>query len=366
MKKNKKGFVPALISFGAVIALSCVSSRIILNTKLKDLTLGVAVLSAVTNNPSVLCEIEPKSLFSLSPEKSETTNIENTISSPLPNTKKVPREIPEEFKGEVIEEVFSPVAVSGKSPAHFKNAVINNLTEISSPDIESILKKPWQGKIEGDFSDDKPLVLIYHTHATESFEPTDSLYYDKRETWRSRVNSENITSVGDEICKELKKAGIPYIHDKTQHDYPSYNASYKRSEETVSNYLEKYPSIKIAIDVHRDAVQRGETLVKPVTTIDGKKTAQLMIAIGCDGANNSVPTWEENLRLASLLQDKLSSDYPGLARPLLLLYRKYNQHLLTGAMLVEIGSHGNTLEEAKSSATYFGKCLSDLILELKS
>ena len=78
--------------------------------------------------------------------------------------------------------------------------------------------------------------------------------------------------VGDALEQALKDAGIGVIHDRTQHDYPSYNGAYERSAETIKSYLEKYPTIKVALDVHRDAIQREEDLiVKPTIEVDGKK-----------------------------------------------------------------------------------------------
>ena len=38
--------------------------------------------------------------------------------------------------------------------------------------------------------------------------------------------------------------------------------------------------------------------------------------------------------------------YPGLTRPVLFSYRFYNQDLTTGSLLIEIGGHGNNLNEA--------------------
>ena len=46
------------------------------------------------------------------------------------------------------------------------------------------------------------------------------------------------------------------------------------------------------------------------------------------------------------------SAYPGLTRPVLCGYRFYNQDLTTGSLLIEIGGHANTLDEALRAGRY--------------
>ena len=165
-------------------------------------------------------------------------------------------------------------------------------------------------------------------------------------------------AVGDEIAAAIEAWGIQVIHDTTQHDYPSYNGSYERSAATIESYLEKNPSICVALDIHRDAIQREETLVKPVNVVNGQKVAQLMIIAGCDDDGSlNIPTWKDNLRFAARLQSQIETMYPGLCRPLYVTYRKYNQHLTNGSLLFEVGSHGNTLEEAKACGRMAGDAI---------
>ena len=153
------------------------------------------------------------------------------------------------------------------------------------------------------------------------------------------------------------------VHDTTQHDYPSYNGSYERSAETIKSYLEKYPTIKIALDVHRDAIQReSDLIVKPVVEINGRKAAQLMIITGCEDGTMGVPEWRQNLRFAASLQDAVEQDYPQLTRPIFFCYRKYNMDLTTGSLLLEIGSNANTLDESIYSAELIGNSLAKLLL----
>lgn len=268
--------------------------------------------------------------------------------SPSQNLPDLP-DIPEEYRGDIIEENFS-VPVS-EDTLSFGNGVIKNTTSLTDSQAREYLAQ--ENPIQLD--KDGPQVLIMHTHATESFEPYDSDSYDTRHTWRSTDNRENMVAVGEEMAQAIRKHGIEVLHDDTQHDYPSYNGSYERSAQTVREYLKQYPSIKVVLDVHRDAVQRDSTLVKPVITVNGKKAAQLMIIAGCDDGTMGMPDWGKNFRFAAGMQDAIESGCPGLTRPVFFCYRKYNQDLTSGSLLLEIGSHGNTLEEVLYTARLAGE-----------
>ena len=71
----------------------------------------------------------------------------------------------------------------------------------------------------------------------------------------------------------------------------------------------------------------------------------------------NMPNFFENLRFAAALADKMQELYPGLCRPVLFDYRKYNMDLSPGLLLIEIGATGNTLDEAKYSAELLANAL---------
>ena len=58
--------------------------------------------------------------------------------------------------------------------------------------------------------------------------------------------------------------------------------------------------------------------------------------------------------------------YPGLTRPVFFCYRKYNQDLTTGSLLIEIGSHGNTLEEVLYTAQLAGDAIGSYLQGLRA
>lgn len=207
-----------------------------------------------------------------------------------------------------------------------------------------------------------PSVLVVHTHASESYTPTEQNYYMPSDPSRTEDINFNVVRVGDEITKTLSDNGINVIHDKTIHDYPSYNGSYANCRKTVESYLKQYPSIKIVLDVHRDAVEREDgTKVKLVADIDGEKCAQVMAVVGSDSCGLSHPNWRENLKFAMKLQRRVNLYYPNLMRPVDLREERFNQDISVASIILEMGTNGNTLEEALSSARYIGFALADMM-----
>ena len=242
----------------------------------------------------------------------------------------------------------------------YGNVHISNKTQKHTVDIKGILNSEPAVKLT---LGSEPEVLIVHTHTTEAYQKEDTGYYIKSENTRSTDTSVNVARVGEEIEKQLTAAGISVIHDKTLHDHPSYNGSYENAAKTIQSYLKKYPSIKVVIDGHRDAITReDQTKVKPTVEINGKKAAQVMIVAGCqEGSVYGFDSWQENLKLTVRLQNVMETDYPGLARPMLFTARRYNQQLTKGSVLLEIGSEANTLQEAIYSGELIGKALGKIL-----
>ena len=211
---------------------------------------------------------------------------------------------------------------------------------------------------------DKPSVLIYHTHTTETYELLDRGFYTNERSSRSENSKENMIRVGEEICRVLEAQGIKTIHDKTIYD-EKYSGAYERSRENVIKILRDNPSIQVVLDVHRDAMYlKDGTRIKPVVEIDGKKAAQIMILTGCEDGNvTNFPEWEKNLAFAVQLQNQVNNDNPKLLRPLMFCSRKYNMHLTPCSLLVEFGTDANTLAEAVYSAELFAESLSDYLKE---
>ena len=211
-------------------------------------------------------------------------------------------------------------------------------------------------------SADAPQILILHTHTTEAYTMDGADIYLPTGDARTIGTYYNVVRVGEEIAKVLRQAGYGVIHDTELYDYPNYNGAYQRSAQSVREWMEQYPSISIVLDVHRDALAAADgTVYKTAAEIGGEKTAQCMLVIGTDSTLGSPGGWQENLAFAVQLESRLNVDYPTLARPIALRATRFNQELLPGSILVEVGSHGNTLQEAMAAGRYFASSLAKLL-----
>ena len=201
-------------------------------------------------------------------------------------------------------------------------------------------------------------VLILHTHTTESYTPTKKNSYTPSDTDRTLDENYNVIKIGGLIKDILSKNNIKVYHDKTLNDYPSYNGSYNRSLSRAEKYLKNDSSIKIILDVHRDAIigNDGEK-IKYLSEVDGEKTASIMLVVGSNESGLSHSDWKKNMDFALSLQNHIQKLYPGLMRPVNLRKQRFNQHLAPGALIVEVGTNANTLEEALLGAEYFTKAL---------
>lgn len=274
-----------------------------------------------------------------------------------------------EPQNEPISEVQAPEGSAPILTAHYEQgsgdnfiqcgvATIKNCTALSSAEIEQEVMQPLAFNIEKNSSE--PQILIMHTHATETYQLTNEPWCDPNFSARSTDYKINMAAVGERMTTLLNEAGINTIHDTTLHDYPSYTGSYERSAKTVKEYLKQYPSIKIVLDVHRDAIQKDDgTRIKPVAQINGKNVAQVMIICGAN-KNGNIPNFKQNLRFASLWQNSMETLYGGFTRPVLFDYRFYNQNLTTGSLLIEVGGHANTLEEAVLAGEFAANGLIEL------
>ena len=238
-------------------------------------------------------------------------------------------------------------------------AQVRNCTELSNETLLAASRGLPSMEVLAD--SELPSVLIYHTHSTESFLPSAD-WYDADYPINTRASERSIVAVGDAISEALSKRGISVVHDCTIHDYPQYTGSYYRSAETILKNLEEYPSIKLVLDIHRDGIGNADgSLVAPIAEVNGKNAAQFMIISGCDGEMYNIPNFMENYKLAALLQNCSENAYPELARSLLFDYRNYNQDISTGALLIEVGSQGNSLEEVVYTGELLGNVIADAI-----
>jgi len=211
---------------------------------------------------------------------------------------------------------------------------------------------------------DEPQILIIHTHASEAYTQAGLDRYAASDVSRTEDTQYNIVRIGDELTEILTEAGLRVIHDRGIYDFPSYTGSYNRSGAAIEQYLASYPSIRIVLDVHRDALGSDGVVYKTMAEEDGVVASQVMMLVGTDESGLEHPGWRGNLALALYLQNAVNSAYPTLMRPVDLVPQRYNQHLTPGSMILEVGSSGNTLREALAAIRLFARAAAPALCDL--
>lgn len=211
--------------------------------------------------------------------------------------------------------------------------------------------------------DEPPLVLIYHSHGTESYAAEGYASYPSSGSPRSEDTEKNVVAVGRVLAETLNAYGIPTLHCEIMHDSGGqYNHAYENSRKTLQSYLEQYPSIRYAFDLHRDALMNETVAYKTVTYDESKPLAQLMFVVGTDSGGASHPDWRRSFSFAVNAQHLLTCRQSNLMRPLSLRGSAFNQQYPEIGLLIEVGTCVNTLAEAKASARVLGEILAGMIV----
>jgi stage II sporulation protein P len=202
------------------------------------------------------------------------------------------------------------------------------------PDLQAMVTQP----LDWELVSAQPTVLIFHSHATESYLPDGS--YTESSPYRTLDTTRNMVSIGEYLTRLLEAGGVRVLHDTGLHDYPSYNGSYSASRKSVQGYLRENPQLLLILDLHRDGVD-GKTQPDTSAQVNGGEAAQLMLVVGTRQQG-----WEQNMALAVKLTAVLEKLHPGVTRPISFRTQQFNQDLSPGALLVEVGAAGNTHQEA--------------------
>lgn len=208
---------------------------------------------------------------------------------------------------------------------------------------------------------EEPQILIIHSHTTEAYAMDGTDIYTESGTARTTDNYYNMVRVGEAMAEVFRAAGFGVVHDTELYDYPTYNGAYTRSGAAIEAWLEQYPTIQIVLDVHRDALEAEDgTVYKTAAEVNGEKVAQCMLVVGTDAGGQTHDNWRQNLALAVEVQHQVNADYPTLARPIVVRSSRFNQQLTPGSLLVEVGTHGNTLQEALAAARLFAQSMAEV------
>lgn len=239
-------------------------------------------------------------------------------------------------------------------------------TEVSDEIIIRAEAIDWDAAPAVELSGEGAQVLIYHTHSREAYEEDPDDPYKMEEPWRCNDPDHNVERVGQELTDLLNQKGIPTYHDTTEHEQGDFGTSYTRSLTTLQKDMVEYPSLKVFIDIHRNGYDDAPPAEKEETVmIDGEKAARFFVLIGTgEGQTTSFkdkPDWEENYKLAKQITAASDALYPGLAKDVCIRSGRYNQHVSTNAILIEVGSNYTTLKEALVTARLLSDILSEVL-----
>ncbi len=311
----------------------------------------------VSFNPFNVCDILSSQMPALR-TISESGLVRLSLAERGDNTVPVPTAT--EAQKNIDAENLGDIKAIDASPKDSDTAKITIGNQTSYPiNIGEMLVSPLNLNFDGD----GPKILIVHTHTTEAYSPEGAEVYNREESDRSNDPNVNVVKIGNVIAESLNNRGIETLHSDKIHDQPSFNGAYASSLKTVEEYLEKYPSIQMVLDIHRDSIVYDDgTKAKTVTEIDGEQTAQLMFVVGTDEGGLYHPNWQENMKFAIKLQNAINKRYPKLMRYINLRKERFNGHTTRASIIVEVGTSGNSLSEAVNGAERFSECLADFLI----
>lgn len=262
--------------------------------------------------------------------------------------------------------IFADNGVQARTltPASPDGYVVTGDVYINNRSDKSFDETLFDGTFAASLSElEGPKVLIVHTHGSEAYTMPPGQEYEASGDCRTTDCAFNVVRVGDELARTLEEAGISVIHDATLYDYPEYSGAYGRSLTAAEAAMEENPSISLVLDIHRDAISDADgSPYKVVSSVAGLNAAQMSFIIGTDGGGLEHEGWRENLKLAAAIQQRLLDSYPTLMRPVSVRNSRYNQHVSPGALLVEMGAAGNSLDEALLSARLLGQAIAETFL----
>lgn len=231
---------------------------------------------------------------------------------------------------------------------------------------------------------DRPLVIVYQTHAHEAFQPSlkaaglpsDSPYTDAADL--------SIIRVGEEVARTLQEDfGIPTLHLRTPFDAGGLTGAYMESLKGLEAAMARYPTARVLLDIHRDSSGREAT----VTVVGGKPVARVMFVVGRGNDHLPNPHWEKNQAFGreiaraldtAVRPDPLPAAYagtPGQRFPPMVRQLadddgepwtfgrngRFNQHLSERAILIEIGGPENTVAEELRAARLVARAVAEVL-----
>ncbi len=272
-----------------------------------------------------------------------------------------------EVNGDMPSALESVIVVKSAGVSHYSGKYQNVIEEDEHDpayDAGESIKIEIAGiKLEDVPKTAMPKVLIYHTHTYEAYEQDpDNLYEPAHGAkWRTKNPEFNIIRVGAELTKLLEGYGFEVVHDITEFEPPRLGTAYVRSLEMLEERIANGEEYDMLIDVHRDAFSKNSWTPASIN-LDGSDKARLMFLVGTgeDGFIEK-PNWQENYALVAQMIDYLQAIDPQLCKDANVKTQRYNQHVSTRSVLVEVGHCENTLDAALASMEYLAAAINHVL-----
>ena len=221
-------------------------------------------------------------------------------------------------------------------------------TVVVNSDTKKEIKEEENGK--------EPLVYIYNSHQKEEYSKDYMEDYNVNpdvflasHIMQEKLNNKGINTLvmEDDITAYLNNNNLDY------------SKSYQASRFYLKPALDKYKSVKLFIDLHRDSTPKDVSTIE----IDSKIYAKVMFVIGLE-----YDTYETNLSIATAINDKINAFNPNLSRGILKkqgygVNGVYNQDLQGNVILIELGGDKNNLEEITNTIDVLVNVIGDYVNE---
>ena len=210
-------------------------------------------------------------------------------------------------------------------------------------------------------TEDMPAVLIVHTHPYEGYHDGTG-YYDPTggglAQTQSPMDPEGTVALGAALTSYLRGQGVTVIHLRISVS-PGETSSVirERTETMIRHYCRLYPDIGLVLDLGRSAEMTADGgILRTRAEYGGEACAQLRISVS--GSRPSDATGRD-LSAALALRRELWGEETALSRPVRVVQGGGLASELCDVrvLTLELGSAGNTYEEAEALLTPLGDAL---------
>lgn len=246
---------------------------------------------------------------------------------------------------------------AGKISLYVKNSLFNNPVELLNLQLKLEKKKEQKEQVNLMYQKNElPLIYIYNSHQGEEYS------YKYLEDYNIVPN----VLIADSMLKDkLESIGIKTVIEEAnileymKNNNLNHAGSYIASRVFLESAINNYPSVRLFIDLHRDAAPHNATTVN----IDGKECAKILFVIGLE-----YDTYQNNLEIVTKINNIILEKYPSLTRGIMKkegygVNGVYNQDLKENVILIEIGGNENNIEEVNNTLDLVAHVIGEYINE---